>query len=95
MAKKLNALPVGAKVKDSQSSYFGKPIIWQVADKNHVGYPSNAVTLITEKIICLKPADAREPSNSDGNRQSYGNNNYKLSSFMPYLLLHLRVPYCV
>ena len=85
MAKKLSTLPVGAKVKDLQSSYFGKPIIWQIADKNHVGYPSNAVTLITERIICLKPADAREPNNSEGNRQSYGNNNYKLANLNKWL----------
>ena len=49
MAKKLSTLPIGAKIKDLQSSYFGKPIIWQIADKNHAGYPSNAVTLIRRK----------------------------------------------
>ena len=85
MAKKLSALPIGAKVKDLQSSYFGKTIIWQIADKNHAGYPSNAVTLITERIICLKSADAREPSNSDGNRVGSGNNNYKLTNLNKWL----------
>lgn len=85
MAKKLSTLPVGAKVKDIQSLYFGKPIIWQIADKNHTGYPENSVTLITEKIICLKSVDAREPSNSDDSRKNYGNNNYKLANLTKWL----------
>lgn len=85
MAKKLSTLPIGAKIKDLQSSYFGKPIIWQIADKNHAGYPSNAVTLITERIICLKPVDAREPNNSEEYRRGYGNNNYRLSNINKWL----------
>ena len=85
MAKKLSTLPVGAKVKDLQSTYFGKPIIFQIADKNHNGYPVNSVTLITEKIICLKASDAKEPSNGNGDRQNYGNNNYRLSNINKWL----------
>ena len=85
MAKKLSTLPVGAKVKDNQSLYFGKPIIWQIADKNHTGYPANSVTLITEKIICLKSFDAKEPDNSDYYMKECGNNNYKLSNLNKWL----------
>ena len=85
MAKKLSALPMGAKVKDVQSTYCGKPIIWTVADKNHGGYPSESVTLITEKIIALKAVDAKEPNNSDSNRREYGNNRYRYANIVKWL----------
>lgn len=85
MAKKISTLPVGAKIKDPQSVYYGKPLIWQIADKNHAGYPANAITLITEKIIALKAFDGMESSNPDSNRRSYGNNNYKLSNILQWL----------
>ena len=70
MAQSLNALAVGALVKDTGTLYNGKPIIWKIADKGHTGYPSGAVTLITERIISLKCFDAIESGNSDGNRRS-------------------------
>ena len=82
MAQVLSNLPVGAKIK------FGKhqinteavqPIIWVVADKNHSGYPSDSVTLITEKIIDLRPADGAEANSSSGN------NNYALSNINQWL----------
>lgn len=85
MAKKLSALPVGAKVKDVQSTYRGKPIIWTVADKNHSGYPAESVTLITEKIIALKAVDAKEPNNSDSSRKEYGNNRYRYANIVKWL----------
>ena len=53
MAQSLNSLAVGALVKDTGTLYNGKPIIWKIADKGHTGYPSGAVTLITERIISL------------------------------------------
>ena len=80
MAQSLNALAVGALVKDTGTLYNGKPIIWKIADKGHTGYPSGAVTLITERIISLKCFDAIESGNSDGNRRSYGNNRWTLSN---------------
>ena len=64
MAQSLNALAVGALVKDTGTLYNGKPIIWKIADKGHTGYPSGAVTLITERIISLKCFDAIESGNS-------------------------------
>lgn len=86
MAKKISTLPIGAKVKDLQSTYFGKPIIFQIADKNHSGYPVNSVTLITEKIICFKCLDAREPNNfTNVDAVKRGNNNYRLSNLNKWL----------
>ena len=85
MAKSLNALAVGALVKDTGTLYNGKPIIWKIADKGHTGYPSGAVTLITERIISLKCFDAIESGNSDGNRRSYGNNRWTLSNLRQWL----------
>ena len=85
MAQSLNALAVGALVKDTGTLYNGKPIIWKIADKGHTGYPSGAVTLITERIISLKCFDAIESGNSDGNRRSYGNNRWTISNVRQWL----------
>ena len=85
MAKALSTLPVGALVKDTGTLYNGKPIIWKIADKGHVGYPSGSVTLITERIISLKCFDAIERSNSDSNRRSYGNNRWIHSNIRQWL----------
>lgn len=85
MAQKLSNLSVGAKVKDNLSKYNGKPIIWKIADKNHSGYPSNTVTLITDKIISLKAFDGKESKNSNSDRRSYGNNYYKHSNLLQWL----------
>ena len=70
MSKTLGSLPNGALVKDTGTLYYGKPIVWKIADKNHVGYPSGSVTLITEKIITLKCFDAMESGNSDGTAEA-------------------------
>ncbi len=85
MSKTLGSLPNGALVKDTGTLYYGKPIVWKIADKGHTGYPSGSVTLITEKIITLKCVDAIEAGNSDGNRRSYGNNRYSLSNIDRWL----------
>ena len=85
LAKALSTLPVGALVKDTGTLYNGKPIIWKIADKEHVGYPSGSVTLITERIISLKCFDACEPSNSDSDRRSYGNNRWIWSNIRRWL----------
>lgn len=85
MAKALNSLAVGALVKDTGTLYNGKPIVWKIADKGHSGFPSGAVTLITEKIISLKAFDAIEAGNSDSNRRSYGNNRWIYSNIRQWL----------
>lgn len=85
MAKNLGSLSVGALVKDTGTLYNGKPIIWKIADINHAGYPSGAVTLITDRIISLKCFDAIEASNSDSNRKQYGNNRWIYSNIRQWL----------
>lgn len=85
MAQALSALGVNALVKDTGTLYNGKPIVWKIVDKNHSGYPSGAVTLMTDKIISLKCFDAIEASNSDSNRRSYGNNRYIYSNLRQWL----------
>lgn len=88
MAIQLQNLNVGDKVrlgKYQVKNETKKDLIWQVAAKNHAGYPSNSVTLLTERIIDLRVVDAKEPSNSDSNRKNYGNNRYKDSNLRQWL----------
>ena len=82
---RLASLPVGTLVKDTSSTFLGEPVIWKIADINHEGYPSNSVTLITEKCIAVRPFDAKEPNNSDSNRATYGNNRYSVSNIRQWL----------
>jgi hypothetical protein len=80
MAQKLSNLPTRALIKFGKhqiKTETAQPIIWTVADKNHSGYPSNSVTLITEKIIDIRPYDAKE--------SIYGNPDYKLSNISQWM----------
>lgn len=79
----ISSLPIGSKIK--YGSYKGAPIIWRIADFNHPGYPNNSVTLISDVILCEKAFDAKEPSNSDSDRQEYGNNRYAHSNLRQWL----------
>lgn len=81
----LKNLPIGAKVKDTLTTYNGKPIIFTVMEHNHAGDPDNSTALITEKIITLKCFDAIEAGNSDSNRKQYGNNRYLYSNLKQWL----------
>lgn len=89
MSKTLGSLSVGAKIEvpvlSAYQSRFGSKIVFKIADKNHRGYPSNSVTLITEKIIQLMCFDAKEPNNSNGDRKQYGNNRYQHSNILQWL----------
>lgn len=85
MFKRLGELPVGTLVKDPETTHFGKPIVWKIADKNHSGYPSNTVTLISDKILSIKAFDGKESRNSNSDRQNYGNNYYKNSNLLQWL----------
>lgn len=85
MPKTLGSLAVGAKIKDTSTKYYNKPLIWKIADKNHSGYPANSVTLITDQIITLKCFDGKEPANSDSNRKNYGNNRYIYANMRRWL----------
>lgn len=51
MTKRLKDLPVGAKIKDVDTRYDGREIVWIIVDKNHRGFPNNSVTLITKKLL--------------------------------------------
>ena len=83
MAQKLSNLANKSKVKFG--SLYGSPIVWIVADKNHAGYPSNSVTLVTNQIIKMLCFDATEPSNGNGDRRGYGNNRYIYSNLRQWL----------
>lgn len=84
MAKTLSSLPVGTLVKDANTIYNNKPIIWKIMEHGHSGDPSGSTALVTERIITLKCFDAREPNNS-GDRYSYGNNRYLHSNLRLWL----------
>lgn len=81
----ISNLPVGALVKDITTKYYGSPIVWVIADKNHAGYPTNSVTLLSKYILTLKCFDAMEPSNSNSDRRNYGNNRYLYSNIRQWL----------
>ena len=86
MAQSLSNLPIGAKLKFGKYSVNGEtaqPIIWLIVAKNHSGYPSNAVTLLSEKVIDVRPFDAYEYGLPDG--KNGGNNNYSVSNIDQWL----------
>lgn len=83
MAQKLSNLANKSKIKFG--SLHGKPIIWIVADKNHTGYPSNSVTLVTNQIIKMLCFDAAESANSNSDRKTSGNNRYIYSNLRQWL----------
>ena len=89
MSKAISSLAVGDKIEvpvlSAYQSRFGAKIIFKVADKNHSGYPSNSVTLITEKIIQIMASDAKEPNNSVSDRRNYGNNRHIYSNLLQWL----------
>ena len=89
MSKTLSQLAVGTKIEvpvlPAFRSRFGQQIVFKIADKNHVGYPANSVTLITDKIIQLMCSDAKEPSNSNSDRKNYGNNRHIHSNIKQWL----------
>lgn len=89
MSKTLGSLSVGAKIEvpvlSAYQSRFGSKIVFKIADKNHSGYPSNSVTLITEKSIQNMASDAEEPSNSNNDRKNYGNNRHIYSNLLQWL----------
>lgn len=91
MAQLLSNLPVGAKVKFGKYSVgngVAQPIVWLVVAKNHSStpaYPTNSVTLLSEKIIDSLALDAREPSNATTNIVNHGNADYKYSNIDQWL----------
>ena len=83
MPQTLGSLANKAKIKFG--SLYGAPIIWIKADKNHAGYPSNSVTLVTNQIIKLLCFDAMEPANGNSDRRNWGNNRYIYSNLRQWL----------
>jgi len=81
----ISNLPVGALVKDTTTKYYGSPIVWVIADKNHAGYPANSVTLLSKYILTLKCPDAKEPSNDNSDRRYHGNSRYLYSNIRQWL----------
>lgn len=79
----LSSLPIGAKIKVPHS-VMGN-VIFLKADQNHTGYPENSTTLITDELILLRAFDAKEPNNTNSDRQSYGNNRYSVSNIDHWL----------
>ena len=55
---KLSDLPIGAKVRDASTKFNGNIITWIVADKNHTDYPSNSVTLISDRVLTRRRYDS-------------------------------------
>lgn len=88
MAQLLSNLPIGAKVKFGKYSVNGEnaqDIKWLIVAKDHSGYPSNSITLLTEKLIDLRSFDAKEPYTTIGSDASWGNNKYSVSNIDQWL----------
>lgn len=91
MPQALSNLAVGAKVKFGKfqvNTEDAQPIVWTIVAKNHQctpAYPENAITLHATEILDLRCFDAKEPSNSNSDRQNYGNNRYSVSNLDKWL----------
>lgn len=85
MTKLLSSLPSGTKIKDTLTTYNGKPILFTVMEHNHAGDPENSTALVTSNIITLKCFDAIEAGSGDSNRKQYGNNRYLYSNIKQWL----------
>lgn len=83
MSKLLSSLPVGTKVVDKDTKYYGSPIVWLVGGHDH--YAPGQTVMISEKIITLKTFDAKEPTNTNANRRANGNNRYLYSNIRAWL----------
>ena len=81
--KPLSDAEVGAIIKDTGTTYNGNTLQWRVLGHNHDG--QGTTSLEAKDIITLKCFDAKEPNNSDSNRQNYGNNRYLYSNLLQWL----------
>ena len=84
----LSQLSVGTVVNFGHHSINGEPswsIPWRIIKKNHSGYPSGSVTLISDQIIDLRAFDASEPNNPNSGRKSSGNGNWRYSNIRQWL----------
>ena len=83
MSQLLSELPVGAKIKDPDSTFNGVPVVWLVGEHGHYG--SGQTVLISEKVLQFMPFDAIEASGGASSRNSYGNSNYPVSNIDQWL----------
>lgn len=81
----LKDLPVGSLVKDPNSKYLGKPIVWKIVARDHTGYPVDSTTLMSNNILSIKTYDAKEPGNAQGARKTSGNNRWLHSNLRQWL----------
>jgi hypothetical protein len=88
MAQLLSNLPIGSKVKFGKHQVGSETpwdIAWLIVAKNHVGYPTNSVTLLAEKCLDALSFDVREPKNTEVYRQQEGNSRYSVSNIDQWL----------
>ena len=91
MPQALSNLAVGAKVRFGKfqvNTEDAQPIVWTIVAKNHQctpAYPENAITLHATEILDLRCFDAKEPSNSNSDRNTSGNNRYSVSNLDQWL----------
>ena len=72
---------IGDEIVIPHSLYGDIPFI--VIGRDHDA--DNSVTVLSKEIIRLLPFDAKEASNSDTNRKSYGNNRYLYSNLLQWM----------
>lgn len=85
MPKLLSSLPVGTKLKEANTTYNGKPILFTIMEHNHTGDPEGSTALITSNIITLKSFDAKEAGSNDSGKKQYGNNRWLYSNLKQWL----------
>lgn len=81
--KHLRSLRTGDKVKFGKM--YREPLSWIVVEKNHNGYPSNSVTLTTEKYVATLAFDGAEPYAENNDMKWYGRGRYKVSNISQWL----------
>jgi hypothetical protein len=89
----LKDLPVGTLVKDPNSKYLGKPIVWKIVARDHTDYPVDSTTLMSDKILSIKTYDAKEPGNSMAMRKTAGNNRWLHSNLRQWLNSDINAPW--
>ena len=77
----VESLSVGDELTITHDVYGDVPFI--VIGKNHDG--AGTATILSKEILQLLPFDAKEPSNSDSNRKSNGNNRYLYSNLLQWM----------
>lgn len=83
MPQKLSSLADGSKIE--LLTFKGARVVWRKIGTDLPGMPTGSCTFVADKILAVLPFDAQEPNNSDGNRKSYGNNDYTVSNIRQWL----------